>query len=110
MCLFFELTRQKTCLSGSESFTNVPSIEPTRLPPAQCRLSIDAHYPEKNQLEDIRGQRMPEGVVEKQPDRATVWIFQEADAEDSEVGSFNSRAEIRITIIFYHTTLLVVPS
>jgi hypothetical protein len=47
MCLFFELTRQKTCLSGSESFTNVPSIEPTKPPPAQCRLSIDAHYPEK---------------------------------------------------------------
>jgi hypothetical protein len=25
-----------------------------------------------------RGLRMPEGVVEKQPDRAAVWTFQEA--------------------------------
>jgi hypothetical protein len=38
---------------------------------------------------------MPEGVVEKQPDRAAVWTFYEAEAVgDSEVISFNSRAEI----------------
>jgi hypothetical protein len=38
---------------------------------------------------------MPEGVVEKQPDRAAVWTFQEAEAVGgSEVDSFNSRAEI----------------
>jgi hypothetical protein len=30
MCLF-ELTTQKTCLLSLESFTNVPSIEPSRL-------------------------------------------------------------------------------
>jgi hypothetical protein len=38
---------------------------------------------------------MPEGVVKKQPDRAAVWTFQEAEAVGgSEVISFNSRAEI----------------
>src|SRR5271156_6742310 len=38
---------------------------------------------------------MPEGVVEKLPDRAAVWTFQEAEAVGgSEVDSFNSRAEI----------------
>src|SRR5271168_1691441 len=38
---------------------------------------------------------MPEGVVEKQPGRAAVWTFQEAEAiGGSEVISFNSRAEI----------------
>jgi hypothetical protein len=39
--------------------------------------------------------RMPEGVVEKQPDRAAVWTFQEAEVVGgSEVDSFNSRTEI----------------
>jgi hypothetical protein len=38
---------------------------------------------------------MPEGVVEKQPDRAAVWTFQEVEAVGgSEIISFNSRAEI----------------
>jgi hypothetical protein len=38
---------------------------------------------------------MPEGVVEKQPDRAAVWTFQEAEAVgSSEADSFNSRVEI----------------
>ena len=38
---------------------------------------------------------MPKGVVEKQPNRAAVWTFQEAEAVGgSEVDSFNSRAEI----------------
>jgi hypothetical protein len=58
---------------------------------------------------------MPEVVVENQPDRAAIWAFQEAEAAGgSEVGSFNSRAEICImqsnTFIFYYTTLPVVPS
>jgi hypothetical protein len=59
---------------------------------------------------------MPEGVVEKRPDRAAVWTFQEAEAvSDSEVDSFNSRAEILYigqsnTFILYYTTLLVIPS
>ena len=40
---------------------------------------------------------MPEGVVEKQPDRAAVWTFQEAEeVGGGEVNSFNSRAEICI--------------
>ena len=70
---------------------------------------------------------MPEGVVEKQPDRAAVWTFQEAEAVGgSEVISFNSRVNgmvnalqqqgrnLYITqsniFIFYYTTLLVVSS
>jgi hypothetical protein len=70
---------------------------------------------------------MPEGVVEKQPDRAAVWTFQEAEAVGgSEVISFNSRVNgmvnalqqqgrnLYITqsniFIFYYTILLVVPS
>jgi len=58
---------------------------------------------------------MPKGVVDKQPNRAAVWIFQEAEAVgSSEVDSFNSRAEnlyitLSNTFIFY-TTPLVVPS
>jgi hypothetical protein len=70
---------------------------------------------------------MPEGVVEKQPDRTAVWIFQEAEAvSGSEVDNFNSRINGNVnmlqqqgrnlyitqlnTFIFYSTTLLVVPS
>jgi hypothetical protein len=70
---------------------------------------------------------MPEGVVEKQPDRAAVWTFWEAEAVGgSEVDSFNSRVNSKVntlqqqgrnvyitqsnTFIFYYTTLLVVPS
>jgi hypothetical protein len=42
-----------------------------------------------------RGLRIPEGVVEKQLDRAAVWTFQEAEVVGgSEIDSFNSRAEI----------------
>jgi hypothetical protein len=41
ICLFFELTRQKTCLSSSESFTNVSSIEPSRLPRRMDLRSAD---------------------------------------------------------------------
>jgi hypothetical protein len=69
---------------------------------------------------------MPEGVVEKRPDRATVWTFQEAEAVGgSKVGSFNSRVNGKVntlqqqgrnlyitqsnTFIFYYT-LLAVPS
>jgi hypothetical protein len=38
---------------------------------------------------------MPKGIVEKQPDRAAVWISQEAEAVGSSgVTSFNSRAEL----------------
>jgi hypothetical protein len=38
---------------------------------------------------------MPEGVMEKQPDRAAVWTFQEAEAVgSSEVNSFNSRVHL----------------
>jgi hypothetical protein len=59
----------------------------------QCK---EAHYFERNQLEDIyRSLRMPEGVVEKQPERAAVWAFQEAEVVGGgEVDGFNSRAEI----------------
>jgi hypothetical protein len=70
---------------------------------------------------------MPEGVMEKQPDRVAVWTFQEAEAVgSSEVDSFNSRVNGKAntlqqqgrnlyiaqsnTFIFYYTTLLVVPS
>src|SRR3954468_9518225 len=42
--------------------------------------------------------RMPERVVEKQPDRAAVWTFQEAEAVGgNEVISFNSRVNARPT-------------
>jgi hypothetical protein len=74
-----------------------------------------------------RDLRVLEGVVEKQPDRAAVWTFQEAEAvSGSEAVSFNSRVNgkanalqqqsrnLYITqsniFIFYYTTLLVVPS
>ena len=70
---------------------------------------------------------MPEGVIEKQPDRAAVWTFQEAEAVGgSEVISFNSRVNGMVnvlqqqgrnlyitqsnTFIFYCTTLLVILS
>jgi hypothetical protein len=70
---------------------------------------------------------MPEGVVEKQPDRAAVWTFQEAEAVGgSEIISFNSRANGKVNAlqqqcrnlyitqsniyIFYYITLLVIPS
>ena len=70
---------------------------------------------------------MPEGVVEKQPDRAAVWTFQEAEAVGgSEVISFNSRVNGKVNglqqqgrnlyitqsniYIVYYITLLVVPS
>ena len=37
---------------------------------------------------------MPEGVVEKQPDRAAVWTFQEAEAVGgSEVDSFKQQGQ-----------------
>ena len=40
---------------------------------------------------------MPEGVVEKQPDRAAVWTFQEAEAAGgSEVDSFNSKVNGKV--------------
>jgi hypothetical protein len=54
--------------------------------------------------------------VEKQPDRAAVWTFQEAEAvSGSEVISFNSKAETctlrsQTYFIFYYTILQVVPS
>jgi len=70
---------------------------------------------------------MPEGVVEKQPDRAAVWTFQEAEeVGGGEVDSFNSRVNGKVntlqqqgrnlyitqsnTFIFYYTTLPVLPS
>ena len=70
---------------------------------------------------------MPEGVVEKQPDRAAVWTFQEVEAVGgSEVISFNSRVNGKVNglqqqgrnlyitqsnmYIFYYITFLVVPS
>jgi hypothetical protein len=41
---------------------------------------------------------MPKGVVEKWPNRAAVWTFQEAEAVGgSEVDSFNSRSTARPT-------------
>jgi hypothetical protein len=69
---------------------------------------------------------MPEGVVEKQPDRAAVWTFQEAEAVGgSEVISFNSRVNGKVNalqqqgrnlfitqsniFIFYNITLLIIP-
>jgi hypothetical protein len=43
---------------------------------------------------------MPEGVVEKQPDRAAVWTFQEAEAVGgSEVDSFNSRVNGKVNTL-----------
>ena len=43
---------------------------------------------------------MPEGVVEKQPDRAAVWTFQEAEAVGgSEVISFNSRVNGKVNTL-----------
>jgi hypothetical protein len=43
---------------------------------------------------------MPEGVVKKQPNRATVWTFQEAEAVGgSEVISFNSRVNGKVNAL-----------
>jgi hypothetical protein len=70
---------------------------------------------------------MPKGVVEKQPDRAAVWTFQEAEElGGGEVDSFNCRVNGKVNAlqqqgrnlyitqsniyIFYYITLLVVPS
>jgi hypothetical protein len=70
---------------------------------------------------------MPKGVVEKQPNRAAVWTFQEAEGVDGgEVDNFNSRVNGKAntlqqqgrnlyitqsnTFIFYSTILPVVPS
>jgi hypothetical protein len=50
---------------------------------------------------------MPKGVVEKQPNRAAVWTFQEAErVGGGEVDSFNSRAEICILRSQTHFFLL----
>ena len=54
----------------------------------------EAYYPGEKPFGGgrYRGLPMSEGVVEKQPDRAAVWTFQEAEAVGgSEVISFNSR-------------------
>src|SRR2546423_10130569 len=43
---------------------------------------------------------MPKGVVEKQPNRAAVWTFQEAEAVGgSEVDSFNSKVNGKVNIL-----------
>jgi hypothetical protein len=43
---------------------------------------------------------MPEGVVEKQPDRTAVWTFQEVEAVGgSEVISFNSRVNGKVNAL-----------
>ena len=43
---------------------------------------------------------MPKGVVEKQPNRAAVWTFQEVEAVGgSEVISFNGRANGKVNIL-----------
>ena len=43
---------------------------------------------------------MPEGVVEKQPDRAAVEIFQEAEAVGgSKANSFNSRVNGKVNTL-----------
>jgi hypothetical protein len=43
---------------------------------------------------------MPEGVVEKQLDRAAVWTFQEAEVVGgSEIDSFNSRVNGKINML-----------
>ena len=43
---------------------------------------------------------MPEGVVEKQPDRAAVWTFREAEAVGgSEVDSFNSKVNGKVNTL-----------
>ena len=43
---------------------------------------------------------MPEGVVEKQPNRAAVWTFQEAEAVGgSEVISFNGRVNGKVNAL-----------
>jgi hypothetical protein len=67
---------------------------------------------------------MTEDVMEKQPDRAVVWAFQEAEiVGGSEIDSFDSRVNGKVnilqqqgrnwyitrsnTFIFYYTALLV---
>ena len=43
---------------------------------------------------------MPKGVVEKQPDRAAVWTFQEAEAlGGSEVDSFNGKVNREVNTL-----------
>src|SRR5947207_2277327 len=43
---------------------------------------------------------MPKGVVEKQPNRAAVWTFQEAEAVGgSEVDSFNSKVNGKVNTL-----------
>jgi hypothetical protein len=46
---------------------------------------------------------MPEDVVEKQPDRAAVEIFQEAEAVGgSEVNSFNRKVNGKVNTLLSH--------
>jgi hypothetical protein len=71
--------------------------------------------------------RIPKGVVEKQPNRAAVWTFQEVEeVGGGEVNSFNSRVNGKAntlqqqgrnlyitqsnTFISYYITLPLVPS
>ena len=43
---------------------------------------------------------MPKGVVEKQPNQAAVWTFQEAEAVGgSEVDSFNSKVNGKVNTL-----------
>ena len=65
----------------------------------QCK---EAHYPWEKPAGrgHYRGLRMPEGVVEKQPDRAAIWTFQEAEVVGgSEVISFNSRVNGKVNTL-----------
>ena len=62
----------------------------------------EAHYPREKPAEGghYRGLRVPESVVEKQPDRAAVWTFQEAEAVGgSEAVSFNSRVNGKVNAL-----------
>ena len=64
----------------------------------------EAHYPREKPAKGghYRGLRVrvPESVVEKQPDRAAVWTFQEAEAVGgSEAVSFNSRVNGKVNAL-----------
>jgi hypothetical protein len=65
----------------------------------QCK---EAHYFREKLVGGryYRGLQIPEGVVEKQLDRAAVWPFQETEVVGgSEINSFNSRVNGKINML-----------
>jgi len=67
----------------------------------QCK---EACYPGEKPASGghYRGLRMPEGVVERQPDRAAVWTFQEA--EEVGGGEVVCQAVKHIHVLLPHTS------